>query len=261
MSNGASDETIAAYAAQLLDLEADLEATQGAKKDVYTNARETYGKRFADSLKLAIKRHRMDADKRDAADEVDAEAERMLSIISRPSAPRATRAREIIEEFDPETGEIKPVGNGAGGAEEEVQVATVRASSSANKPEAPTPLPEATVNPVAHVENARGAKTSEQGPSEPEGSGGMHGRCEPIPPTHTEPAEGNTPTSAGHGDRGAVVPSAAPVVATNVVDIKKRWTFNDPAHRDCLDPVRCGGFSNLKLCQRCSEAADQGQVA
>lgn len=36
---------------------------------------------------------------------------------------------------------------------------------------------------------------------------------------------------------------------------KKRWTFNDPAHRDCLDPAQCGGFSNLKLCERCRLAA------
>jgi len=103
MSNGASDETIAAYAAELLDLEADGEAVQSAKKDVYENARETYGKKFARSLKRAVALHRMDADKRTEAEEVDAEAERMLAVIR---APRATRAREIIEEFDPETGEV-----------------------------------------------------------------------------------------------------------------------------------------------------------
>lgn len=39
---------------------------------------------------------------------------------------------EIIEEFDPTTGEFIPAGNGASGAEEEAQVATMRASSSAN---------------------------------------------------------------------------------------------------------------------------------
>lgn len=103
MSNGASDETIAAYAAELLDLEADGEAVQSAKKDVYENARDTYGKKFARSLKRAVALHRMDADKRTEAEEVDAEAERMLAVIR---APRATRTREIIEEFDPETGEV-----------------------------------------------------------------------------------------------------------------------------------------------------------
>lgn len=106
MSNGASDETIAAYAAELLDLEADGEAVQSAKKDVYENARDTYGKKFARSLKRAVALHRMDADKRTEAEEIDAEAERFLSIIRSPRAPRATRAREIIEEFDPETGEV-----------------------------------------------------------------------------------------------------------------------------------------------------------
>lgn len=192
MSNGASDDTIAAYAAQLLDLEADIEVTQGAKKDVYTNARETYGKRFADSLKLAIKRHRMDADKRDAADEVDAEAERMLSIISRPSAPRATHAREIIEEFDPETGEIQePVAAG-------------------HSPEANTPAQMAgTDRPVAIV-------AAESDAIEISAS---------IP----QPAEGVTPTSAGHGDESAVLPSVALVVADR--------TKPNPI---CQDPEDCG---------------------
>jgi hypothetical protein len=255
-TNGASDETIAAYAAQLLDLEADLEAMQGAKKDVYANARETYGKRFADSLKLAIKRHRMDADKRDAADEIDVEAERMLAIISKPSAPRATRAREIIEEFDPETGEIKPAGNGASGAEEETQVATVRAPSSANSSLAKAA--HAVSRATANAERQPQAETGKAGDGEPgrQDSAFADADPAPIPP----PAEGNTPTSAGHGDESATH-AAALVVADNVVPIKKRPTFSDPAHRDCLDPTRCGGLSNLKLCQRCAEAAEGGQVA
>lgn len=109
MTNGLTDEAIAAYAAELLDIEADIEARQDDKKAVYANIRDAYGKRSADALKLAIKRHRMESDKLAAAEELDAEAERFLGVIRSPRAPRATRVREIIEEFpdhDPETGEV-----------------------------------------------------------------------------------------------------------------------------------------------------------
>jgi len=106
MSNGISDEAIAAYAADLIDLEGRINELQDDKKATYASVRDAFGKRTADALKLAIKRYRMDADKREAADEVDAEADRFLSIIRSPRAPRATRTREIIEEFGPETGEV-----------------------------------------------------------------------------------------------------------------------------------------------------------
>lgn len=108
-SNGPSDDTIAAYAAQLLDLESEIEKKQADKKDVYANARDTYGKLFANSLKLAIKRHRMDSEKLAEAEETDAEAERMAAIIARGLVARGARAHahvEIIEEFDAETGEV-----------------------------------------------------------------------------------------------------------------------------------------------------------
>lgn len=171
MNNGISNEALASYAADILDKEADIEELQEGKKAVYGNLRDTYGKRTADALKLAVKRYRMDAEKLQAAEELDADAERFLTIIRQPRAPRATRTREIIEEFVPETGEVI---------------------------EAPTPLPEAPVNPDAHVENASGAKTSKHEPSEPEGSGGVQDRCESTPPTQfehtTAPGE---PASAG----------------------------------------------------------------
>lgn len=96
MTNGLSDEAIAAYAAELIDIEAEIEARQDDKKLVYGNVREAYGKQAADALKLAIKRHRMDDDKLAAAEEIDAEAERFLSVIRRPRAPRATRVASAV---------------------------------------------------------------------------------------------------------------------------------------------------------------------
>jgi uncharacterized protein (UPF0335 family) len=57
--------------------------------------------------------------------------------------------------------------------------------------------------------------------------------------------------SGADGADRLVLGSDVEAVAPN----PKRWTFNDKPHSDCLDPTRCGGFSNLKLCQRCQEAA------
>lgn len=92
-----SDEAIRAYAANIFDLEDAREVTQSDLKDAWAHIREAHGKKFADSLKLAVKRARQDADKRAAADEVDAEAERIMAILS---APRATRtiARIVPEQ-------------------------------------------------------------------------------------------------------------------------------------------------------------------
>jgi uncharacterized protein (UPF0335 family) len=64
---------------------------------------------------------------------------------------------------------------------------------------------------------------------------------------------------AAGGD--SVDPSAVPAVPDNVVPMRKQWKYSDKAHPDCLDPSTCGGFSNLARCQRCREAAAQGQVA
>lgn len=125
-----------------------------------------------------------------------------------PRAPAPARTREIIEEFDPETGEItEPNATPAG----------------------------------AVVADASGATA---------------GETAPIP----HPVEGTTPTSTADGDESGGLGRAL-VVADNVVSIKKRLTFNDPAHAGCLEPERCGGFSNLGLCQKCREATEQGQVA
>lgn len=138
----------------------------------------------------------------------------------------------VIIDHSPDLGKVVTTDprHGASGAEEETQVATVRASSSAQ----PSPQPETAGLPEATASGS-----------------------------HSEPASSTPREIAEPGDESAALPSAALVVVSNVVELKKPKTptFSDPAHRDCLDPVRCGGFSNLKLCQRCAEAAEGGQVA
>lgn len=85
-----SDEAIRAYAANIFDLEDARETAQTDLKDAWAHIREAHGKNFADALKAAVKRERMDAGDRDKADAIGAEAERIGSILR---APRATHVR------------------------------------------------------------------------------------------------------------------------------------------------------------------------
>jgi len=219
MSNGISDEAIVAYAADLIDLEGRINELQDDKKATYASVRDAFGKRTADALKLAIKRYRMDADKREAADEVDAEADRFLSLIRSPRAPRATRTREIIEEIPPHDADgviletSSPTTNGGDNeTSEHSELVNLgrrqfrdRAAEGANADEHQHPQPAATH--IAPTESAADEISA------------------PIP----QPAEGVTPTSAGHGDESAVLPSAALVVADR--------TKPNPI---CQDPEDCG---------------------
>lgn len=85
---------------------------------------------------------------------------------------------------------------------------------------------------------------------------------EEMPPeTATQSTAARTDVPVATGGASALDASSAVEVepagtqAPPVDTPKKRWTFTDKPHGDCLDPERCGGFSNLKLCQRCQEAA------
>ena len=89
-----SDEAIRAYASNIFDLEDAREEAQTDLKDAWSHIREAHGKRFADSLKLAVKRARQDADKRAAADEIDAEAERILGLLMQAACQTSTQRRE-----------------------------------------------------------------------------------------------------------------------------------------------------------------------
>jgi len=68
---------------------------------------------------------------------------------------------------------------------------------------------------------------------------GQHG-AQPLPDN-----------SEADPDKPAEVETSAAPVAPG----KRRWTFTDKAHADCLNPEQCGGFSNLWLCTNCKTAA------
>lgn len=173
--------------------------------------------------------------------------------------------------------------HGAESAEDEPQVATVRAASSANSSRAK----------AAHAASRGEDVGQHQASSDPGTAGagepGRHysasadadpalnslprhdveeaGEGEVTPPassaTHSEPAEAAPPASAGHGDRSATQ-AAAPVVAGNVVSIR---THNPETHflnsegllrlHGCLKAENCGSSEPRKrLCFSCSVKHD-----
>lgn len=144
------------------------------------------------------------------------------------ATPVATHTHEAAG-YDRLTGEVRDdiAGNGAGGAGNQVQVATVRASSSAQ------PLQQDS------AEVARGAHN-------PQVAGSI-----PAPATKSEPA--SLPSEiAEPGDRGAVVPSAAPVVAEpNDYSKPNPW---------CLDQEECGLNSWDHFCLRCQRVKAERQA-
>lgn len=91
------DNTIAAYAAQLMDLEDMLDQAQGDKKQFFEGAREAHGGDFVKSLKIAVKLERMPAGQREKNEAIDTEAERIRNVI-RQGLVRGARTREGADE-------------------------------------------------------------------------------------------------------------------------------------------------------------------
>ena len=92
----AGDNVIASWAADLLDLEQQINDLQDGKRDLYTSIREDHGRVLADAVKNAVRLSRMDDEKRERVEATDTETERVLRIIASPRAPAPhVRAREI----------------------------------------------------------------------------------------------------------------------------------------------------------------------
>ena len=176
-----SDEGIRAYFANIQDLEDAREATQRDLKEAWAHIREAHGKKFADSLKLAVKRKRMDSDKLAEADEVDAEADRILALVNRPSQARGARVREDGTEYDAETGEF------------------TNSTSNSSSPSA-----DGVSAPFTH----RGVGASFAGT---EGETDRPHFISAFTIGHVEPVTAAPPAVTEAGDRSAASPSAAPV--------------------------------------------------
>lgn len=176
----------------------------------------------------------LDADKRQAVDEIDAEAERIIAVLS-SRAPRATRTREIIEEFDPVTGEIGPA---APAWTADAQPANIKAAPSISEPEAAM-LPQATIAESGSV-NDRPAEAT------------IADYSEPV----TTPTAGPPPaevTVAGDDRSANPPPSADTVVAFRTYNPQTHFLNSKGLQRlhGCLNPDVCAG-SRSKLCFTCS---------
>jgi hypothetical protein len=237
-----SENLIASWAHDLFELEDQIEALQDGKKDLYAAIRDEHGKQTANALKRAVKLARMDSEKRDEADALDTEAFRILGIIE--GAARAPRATRAIASSVPVSSE-----------------AQVRAERSAW--------------PDRQHEPADPDPSGVAADSEPVGAD------QPVVPNAREGGEGATPLPADipepdHGEAG-VIPVAASEPATedaeqssdasSVVPFRSKQEL-EPPHPDCQKPELCKGFSNLKLCETCRNAAagfvqipHQGDVA
>lgn len=88
-----------------------------------------------------------------------------------------------------------------------------------------------------------------------ESSGLTNGLTEPACAEDAQPANIKSVPSSQAGSAAGKSGSSGISPALPAPPNGKRWTFNDPAHPDCLDTDRCGGFSNLGLCPRCKAAA------
>lgn len=76
------------------EIEDRIEEGQADKKNFISHIREQYGRRAANAFKLAMKTRRMGSDKRQEAEEIDAEAARILDILDKPRVARGARTHE-----------------------------------------------------------------------------------------------------------------------------------------------------------------------
>lgn len=203
------------------------ERLEGEKTAISDDLKELFAEAKGNGFDTKVLRKLFRDQVSDANERAEFESlyELYATALNGPRVRDARDAREDDEEMDPETGEFKPAGNGAGGAGDDAQVATVRASSSAQ------PLQQDS------AEVARGAHNPEVAGS--------------IPAPATKPAP-RVDTDQGASD-GSIVPTAP--VASNVVALRKQTQHSDAPDPRCLKPATCGGFSNLGLCPGCRAAA------
>lgn len=202
--------------------DAIIEAAQTAKREAtlaYRGQLDGLGmdkdniKAEIEGFKLAYRRKvAIEKKGEDVVEHRDAIADEIYLEITAPNAPRATRV-EIIEEFDPATGEFKPAGNDAGGAETVVRPA-------ASAPVSAQPIP-------AVAESPRSTQVADVG---------IGGEAEPAP---------REATDQGASD-GSIVASA-PVATPNDYTKPNPWC-RDP--EDCGVHASwnhmCGGCMRLK---------------
>lgn len=199
-----------------------------------------------DALKIAMRRRRAIAKTSETAvEEADALADEIFAEIT-SNARRATRVREIIEEFDPETGEV---------IEDQPETATGsgRTAQVCGEGMAP-PLPAGAADavcstPAASVSDAIARKDHQSvSPSSPDGSastesaaGKVSKLAQPSPPKQAEPIK------AGEG-----VPPSSPAILSDE-EVVPAFMKGKPGCLKLRDGHCKIGFATEALCAECAD--------
>lgn len=208
--------------ATVAELDEQIDALQSSKRDFWKGIRDEHGKKLTDQIKLAVKLNRMDGEKRIERDEIEEGAFRILAILQKPRAPRATRAHTR------EAGEITP--NSGGESRERQKSGIVPVS----KPEAP-PMDEA----QSLVTADQHAAANAEGPSE-------------------TAAQISNPQASSSRQADSPALTSSPESGTNSDDFTPPAFLNKPKaaadyrpHRQ--HPEACGA-SGLDHCYSCKKA-------
>jgi hypothetical protein len=199
-----------------------------------------------EALKVAMRRRRAIAKKgEEVVEEADVLADEIFVEIT-ARAPRATRVREIIEEYDAETGEIhdtqdQPETATVSGATNEVRDEGYAASAAGN-------LAGFVSTPAASVSDAIARKDHQSvSPSSPDGSastesaaGKVSGLAQPSPPKQAEPSK------AGEG-----VPPSSPAILSDE-EVVPAFMKGNPGCLKLRDGHCKIGFATEALCAECA---------
>jgi len=216
------DNTIAAWCGELSTLDQQIDDLQSAKRDAFKRIRDEHGRVLADAVKNALKLSRLTSEQMSQRVEIDAETDRILRIIESGLARRAPRAREIIEEFDPETGEVLDTSSLAKAAHVEAAASIPQADGATNTREgAPADEAEPTQG-----EASSAHRVMTMTPLEPREAGGLKGF-------------GFTVKFEDKAAAWSVTYETTPPIAMRWHEFSAPFLNSDTAaHRDMLESVR-----------------------
>lgn len=212
--------------ATVSDLDEQIEVLQAAKRDFWKGIRDEHGKKLTDQIKIAVKLNRMDGEKRLERDEIEEGAFRILSILQKPRAPRATHAhtREANE---------------------------IHERPSLNAEASPEAGPQAEASPVG---TDAGTLAGHEGRSEGEAaSADLPTHSNPQEPT-SSPVKADSPASTSSPEPGTNSDDFHP---EDLAFLRKP---KSPLRPHCLTPDCCAGYGS-KHCHACLKARDDATVA
>jgi hypothetical protein len=283
---GAGDNLIAAWCADLGELDQQIEDLQKAKRDVFKSIREDHGRVLADAVKNALRLSRLTEEQMSTHVEIDAEADRILRIIE-ASRGRATRVR--TREGEKSTAARKDVqqgrrGPGVGEPTTEQSGLAMPSSREIGRP----PMSPAGTQALP-VDTPSGAEPAIQ-VEVPSGEAAVASSA--LPAADTVALQGSLPgpspagDGTGDGGRSAVSATAlepvASLVATQdtVVSRKGADAVPEPDARTsiqrtvdevlikrgarpehCLHPDCCGSSTPRALCFTCRMAREEAEAA